>query len=53
VEKQVAIAAKSRTCRDSNYFQSHISSKLSVFGAKSNRGKRILMLAIDRRDFCG
>ena len=37
-EKQVAVAVKSRTCRDSNYFQSHISSKLSVFGAKSNRG---------------
>jgi hypothetical protein len=52
-EKQVTIAAKSGTCRDSNYFQSHISSKLSVFGAKSNRGKKILMSAIDRRYFCG
>jgi hypothetical protein len=42
-EKQVAIAVKPRTCRDSDYFQSHISSKLSVFDVKSNRGKRILM----------
>lgn len=50
-QKQVAIAARPRTCRDSNYFQSHISSKLSVFGAKSNRGKRILMSVIDKRDF--
>ena len=51
-EKQVAVAVKPRTCRDSNYFQSHISGKVSVFDVKSNRGKIILMSAIDRRDFC-
>ncbi len=45
-EKQVTIAIKPRTCRDSNYFQGHIDSKLSVFGTKSNRGERILMPAI-------
>jgi len=50
-EKQVAVAVKPRTCRDSDYFQSHISSKISVFDAKSNRGKRILMSAIDTGDF--
>lgn len=47
-EKQVAVAIKPRTCRDSNHFQSHIGSKVSVFGAKSNRGERILMSVIDR-----
>jgi hypothetical protein len=39
-EKQVAVAIKPGTCRNSEYFQSHISSKLSVFGAKSNRSER-------------
>jgi hypothetical protein len=47
-EKQVTVAVKPGTCRDSDYFQSHIGSRVSVFGVKSNRGKIILMSAIDR-----
>lgn len=44
-EEKVTVAIKPRTCRDTNYFQSHIGGKLSVFGVKSNRGKRILISA--------
>lgn len=50
-KKKVAIAVKPRACRDSDYFQSHIGSKVSVFGVKSNRVERILMPVIDKMDF--
>jgi hypothetical protein len=51
-EKDVAITIKPGACRDSDYFQGHIGSKLTVFVVKSNRGERILIQAIDKRDFC-